>query len=79
MERIESFYFEDGPESGEAIFNTFAAKYAHLFEEDFDAVGAENKLEFTPIYNEFCQMFEACIESKYLTLFLIKLLLCRDY
>lgn len=66
MEKIESFYFEDGPDSGEAIFNVFAAKHAHLFEDDFDATGAENKLEFTPLYKEFCEMFESCIESKHI-------------
>ena len=25
MAKIEGFYFDDGPESGEAIFNAFAA------------------------------------------------------
>jgi hypothetical protein len=27
MASIENFYFSDGPESGEAIFNKFAEKY----------------------------------------------------
>jgi len=45
MERIENFYFSDGEDSGEAIFNRFAEKHAHLFEDGFEAQAAENKLE----------------------------------
>ena len=45
MQKIESFYFEDGGDSGEQIFNKFAAEYEHLFEDDCDATGQENKLE----------------------------------
>ena len=37
MEKVEKFYFEDGEDNGEAIFMAFAAKHAHLFEEDCDA------------------------------------------
>ena len=58
MSKVEAFYFEDGPDSGEAIFNTFAAKHAALFEENCDALQSENKLEYTAVYNEFCQVFE---------------------
>lgn len=36
MATIELFYFGDGPESGEAIFNAFAVKNHHLFAEDCD-------------------------------------------
>ena len=64
MEKIESFYFEDGADSGEAIFNAWAAKHADKFDDDFDAQGGENKLEFTAMYKEFCEMFEKCIEGK---------------
>jgi len=39
MNAIEDFYFDDGPESGEAIFNAFAAKHAALFAEDCEAIG----------------------------------------
>lgn len=35
MAKIESFYFDDSEDSGEAMFNKFAEKYAHLFEENF--------------------------------------------
>lgn len=45
MEKIEEFYFGDGEENGESVFNGFAAKHAHLFDEDCDAVESENKLE----------------------------------
>ena len=45
MNAIENFYFDDGPESGEAIFNAFAAKHAALFSDNCDAVETENKLE----------------------------------
>ena len=64
MARVEAFYFEDGPESGEAIFEAFAGKHAALFEDNCDALQSENKLEYTAVYNEFCQVFEFHIESK---------------
>ncbi len=54
MARVEAFYFENGPESGEAIFEAFASKHAALFEENCDALQSENKLEYTAVYNEFC-------------------------
>lgn len=47
MNEIEEFYFGEGEESGEAIFDKFAVKHHELFEADFEAEGAENKLEFT--------------------------------
>ena len=58
MGKIEEFYFEDGPQSGEVIFNDFASKHEALFAEECDAVGMENKLEYTAVYNEFCKKFE---------------------
>ena len=64
MSKIETFYFADGEDSGEAIFKSFASKHAQLFEEDCDALGSENKLEYTAVYNEFCQVFEQHIERK---------------
>lgn len=45
MQKIESFYFDDGEESGEQQFNNFAKKYSHLFDEGCDAKSTENKLE----------------------------------
>lgn len=45
MEKVEAFYFGDEEDSGEEIFNKFAAKYAHLFDESIDAHNVENKLE----------------------------------
>ncbi len=45
MEKVEDFYFGDGEENGEVIFNKFAAKHAQLFDENCDAVESENKLE----------------------------------
>ena len=53
MNEIEEFYFGEGEESGEAIFDKFAVKHHELFEADFEAEGAENKLEFTQVYKEF--------------------------
>jgi hypothetical protein len=64
MNTIEAFYFDDGPESGEQIFKTFADKHDHLFPDDFDADSGDNKLEYTTIFNEFQAGFEAHIESK---------------
>ena len=46
MRKIESFYFDDGEDSGEEQFNKFAAKHAHMFEEGCDAKESENKLEY---------------------------------
>lgn len=37
MAKIESFYFDDGEDSGEAIFNKFAVKHSHLFPDDMNA------------------------------------------
>lgn len=65
MSKIEEFYFSDSEESGEAIFKAFATKHAALFEDGCDALGTENKLEYTAVYNEFCQVFEQHIERKY--------------
>jgi len=45
MQKVEEFYFEDGDDSGEEIFNRFAAKHAHLFEDGINAHEVENKLE----------------------------------
>ena len=45
MTKIEEFYFDDGEDSGEATFNRFAAKHAHLFDEGCNATADENKLE----------------------------------
>ena len=38
MEKIEDFYFSDDGDdsSGEALFNAFAAKHEHLFDEMCD-------------------------------------------
>ena len=65
MSKIEEFYFSDSEESGEAIFKAFATKHAALFEDGCDAPGPEHKLEYTAVYNEFCQVFEQHIERKY--------------
>ena len=46
MEKVEAFYFDDSEESGEAIFNRFAEKHAHLFDEGCNANESENKLEY---------------------------------
>eukprot|EP00352_Strombidinopsis_acuminata_P005875 CAMPEP_0176371958 /NCGR_PEP_ID=MMETSP0126-20121128/25063_1 /TAXON_ID=141414 ORGANISM="Strombidinopsis acuminatum, Strain SPMC142" /NCGR_SAMPLE_ID=MMETSP0126 /ASSEMBLY_ACC=CAM_ASM_000229 /LENGTH=99 /DNA_ID=CAMNT_0017731625 /DNA_START=25 /DNA_END=324 /DNA_ORIENTATION=+ len=63
MEKVEAFYFEDGGDGGEEIFNKFAAKHAGLFEEGCDANETENKLEYTQAYDEFCKEFEDKIEA----------------
>ena len=46
MEKVEAFYMADGDESGEAIFNAFAAKHADKFTGDYDTPEQnDNKLE----------------------------------
>lgn len=45
MEKIENFYFSDDADGGENMFNEFAARHAHLFEDGCDAEEMENKLE----------------------------------
>lgn len=63
MSRIETFYFEDGEEAGETLFNRFAGKHAHLFHASSSAEGEENKLEHTAAYREFVQLFETKLEA----------------
>ena len=45
MSKVEEWYFSDGENSGEAMFNDFAAKHQQLFEDGCDAEEMENKLE----------------------------------
>ena len=45
MQKIEEFYFSEGEDSGEVIFNKFAAKHADKFDEGFQATEGESKLE----------------------------------
>ena len=45
MSKVEEFYFSDAENSGEALFNEFAKKHEHLFEDGCDAEEMENKLE----------------------------------
>ena len=45
MDKIEEFYFGDGEQGGEALFNKFATEKHEVFEADCDAEGAENKIE----------------------------------
>lgn len=62
MEKIEAWYFEDGPEGGEALFRSFAKKYEDKFALDCDAEEQEQTLESTVIHNEFCDLYEKQIE-----------------
>jgi hypothetical protein len=77
MAALEKFY-DDGSQSGEDMFNTFAAEHASLFSKDSDATTGENKLEWTAIHEKFCKVFEAHIESNKDTLYLSNLL-CRNF
>ena len=45
LDKIEDFYFEDGPESGEKLFAEFAGRHHEKFEDDVDPEGTEHKLE----------------------------------
>jgi len=45
MDKIEEFYFGDGENGGEALFNKFAAEKHGVFEVDCDAEMSENKIE----------------------------------
>ena len=63
MTALQQFY-ESGTQSGEDIFNEFAAKHASHFSTESSATGSENKLEWTQIYKEFGELFESHIESK---------------
>ena len=62
MEKVEQFYMGEGEQSGEAIFNEFAAKHASLFEGDFHEDDQEQKLEYTSVFNEYQALFESHIE-----------------
>jgi len=46
MKALEKFY-DEGTQTGEDMFNTFAAEHSSLFSKDSDATGGENKLEWT--------------------------------
>ena len=48
------------------MFAKFADKHVHLFSDDCDAKAAENKLEYTVVYQEFQQIFEKKIEGRLL-------------
>ena len=50
LDKIEEFYFEDGPESGEKLFFGFAERHHTTFEDDIDVEGTEHKLEYTTIF-----------------------------
>ena len=63
MSKVEQFYMGEGEECGEAIFNKFAEKHASLFEGDFEGEDAEQKLEYTEVFNEYQQLFEGHIEK----------------
>ena len=39
--KVEQFYMGEDENSGEQIFNNFAAKHAHLFEDYFAEDGTE--------------------------------------
>lgn len=45
MDKIEDFYFGEGETGGEHLFNEFASRHHHLFEDGCDAEQMENKLE----------------------------------
>ena len=46
MSKFEEYFMGDGEESGEQVFNRFAAKHADKFEGEFgDGEEVENKLE----------------------------------
>ena len=54
MARLEEFWMSDDENSGEAIFNKFAAEHANLFEGDYaDAEHNDNKLEYTNVHKKF--------------------------
>ena len=62
MERVEAFYMGEGENNGEAIFNEFAKKHEGIFEGNFTDSDAEQKLEYTNVFNEYQQVFEGHIE-----------------
>ena len=62
MAKVEKFY-DEGTEQGDNVFSPFFAKHAHLFESDCDALASENKLEYTQIHKEFCELFETHIDT----------------
>ena len=62
MDKIEEFYYEDGPESGEKLFFDFAERHHTTFEDDIDAEGTEHKLEYTTIFQEYQGILQTHIE-----------------
>ena len=45
LDKVEDFYFEDGPDSGEKLFATFAERHHEKFDDEIDCEGSEHKLE----------------------------------
>ena len=62
MAKVEAFYMGEDEQSGEKIFNAFAAKHAALFEGEFHEDDQEQKLEYTEVFNEYQKLFEGHIE-----------------
>lgn len=63
MKSLEQFY-EQGSDNGKDIYEAFAKEHGDTFSAESDALGGENKLEWTPIYEKFCALFEQHIECK---------------
>ena len=57
MVKMESFYEDEDAETKNEFFQ-FADKHYEKFDEEFEVSYMESKLEFTDLYNEFCNMFE---------------------
>ena len=54
---------DNGEHGAEATFNRFAAEHVHHFEDGFNDPGAEQKLEFTEIYNQYRVMLEQTLKN----------------
>lgn len=65
IEKLQNFYNAGTDETGEDIFNKFAAKHAHLFTAEASVEGCEQRLEWTACYKEFSDIFESHIECEY--------------
>ena len=62
MAKVEEFYMGEDENSGEQIFNNWAANWASKFEDIQAMDQVEHKLEYTQAFEEYQKLFESHIE-----------------
>jgi hypothetical protein len=63
IQKIEDYYFGEGPESGEQLFITFAKNNKQKFLEFKLNNSTENNFAFTELHNKFQIIYENKLEQ----------------